>query len=180
MRNIRKLLLPFMFLFLVCHSYGQEIKVSVLSYNHSTKKVKVKVENNSNDSIWYALFPEFFIDNRWTDDKCEIMDNADLRRLMNSPKRVAVYHKLGNKEVVVREGYATEAMLDWRIYNNLCFMGTGEFIDVPKFSKKFWRIFNEEKKKYNFNQIEKRIRLKAKDLRTNEYLDIDVCSEVFK
>ena len=175
MRNIRKLLLSFMFLFLVCHSYGQEIKVSVLSYNHSTKKVKVKVENNSNDSIWYALFPEFCIDDRWTDDICEIMDNADLRRLMKSPKRVAMYHKLGNKEVVVREGYATEAMLDWRIY-----MGTDEFDYVPEFSKKFWRIFNKEKKKYNFNQIEKRIRLKAIDLRTNEDLDIDVCSEVFK
>lgn len=169
----RKVLFILVLVLTACHCFSQDIRVCVLNYNHTSKKVTVKVENNSNDTIWYALFPIYFFQNKWSEPKCEIEDNATLRSLINAPKRVSAFLKLGGKSEIIREGYATESMMDWLIYN-----GTHKLYDAPKYSKRWWQIFKKEKKNYNFFEMDKRIMLKGTNLRTGE--EFECYSELFK
>ena len=161
------LLLPFH------QSYGQDIKIRVLNYDYNSKRVTVKVENHSNDTIWYSLVPIYRLHDEWSEPMCEIQDNATLRSLIDNPKRVSTFLKLGSKKDTIREGYANESMIDWHIY-----ISTHKLHDVPKFSKSFWKIFNEEKRRYNYFEIDKCIKLVGENLRTKEKFEI--CSEIFK
>lgn len=173
MEKFGKVLLVLIMLLPFHQSYGQEIKIRVLNYDYKSKRVTVKVENHSNDTIWYSLFPIYRLKDEWTESKCEIQDNATLRNLIDNPKRVSMFLKLGSKKDTIREGYVNESMLDWHIYIN-----TRKLHNVPKFSKRFWKIFKEEKRRYNFFEIDKCIKLVGENLRTKEKFEI--CSEIFK
>lgn len=173
MEKFGKVLFVLILLLSFHQSYGQGIKISVLNYDYNSKRVTVKVENHSNDTIWYSLFPIFRLHDEWSEPMCEIQDNATLRSLIDNPKRVSMFLKLGSKKDTIREGYANESLLDWNIY-----ISTQKLHYVPKFSKRFWKIFNEEKGRYNFLEIDKCIKLVGENLRTKEKFEI--CSEIFK
>lgn len=173
MEKFGKVLFVLILLLLLNQSYGQDIKIRVLNYDSKSKRVSVKVENHSNDTIWYSLFPIYRLHDKWSEPKSEIQDNATLRSLINNPKRVSVFFKLGSKKDTIREGYTNESMLDWHIY-----ISTQKLNKVPKFSKSFWKILKEEKRRYNFFKIDKCIKLVGENLRTKEKFEI--CSEIFK
>ena len=145
MEKFGKVLFVLILLLLLNQSYGQDIKIRVLNYDSKSKRVSVKVENHSNDTIWYSLFPIYRLHDKWSEPKSEIQDNA----------------------------HTNESMLDWHIY-----ISTQKLNKVPKFSKSFWKILKEEKRRYNFFKIDKCIKLVGENLRTKEKFEI--CSEIFK
>lgn len=56
MEKFGKVLLVLIMLLPFHQSYGQDIKIRVLNYDYKSKRVTVKVENHSNDTIWYSLY----------------------------------------------------------------------------------------------------------------------------
>ena len=170
---LRKAIIFILLVIPVHYCYAQDIKLSVLNYNHLSKKVTVKVENHSNDSIWYALFPICYIDNHWSEPRWQIENKETLKSHINILKPVYAYRKLNTMEDTIQEGFADERMLDWYIY---CF--THELDEVPKYSKRWWKIFRKEKKKYNFSEMDKRIVLIVRNFQTKE--ELKIYSEVLK
>jgi len=155
------------------YGFGQEISIDILSYSKDTRKISVRVENRSTDSVCYVLYPMLYIDEHWICFDYSIEDDIkNTMEVIRNPKHWEVKHVIGINAIKQHKGHIYESLIDIHLYYK---------IEAHYRKKNNSKILNEslkrKKKLYNFNEIGKKIRLVGANCRTKE--KIVVFSNIF-